>query len=285
MKIFHKLFLLVSITMIALFVAVGAFLRILAPIVIVQNEYSTLVELKDSMYAMLITVLNLEKESIQDAQETYRQHFEKSRRDFEAVASLKRLPDMNQTIAEAFTTAARLQELFNEQGTELTEVIKNIYSLQEETDILSFKVELADLVDSYPVQRRGLENRFTGVMTEFNAGVNSVAAGLRTTITIIGEQDAVIDTEIRGDFHSGVCGGRSYCPCCHYHLIHNFICNVAENQSEHSYDQRGCQQSGKRRSHRKLHRSRQRRTGFSGAEPEPLYLQPLRFSPPHRAGG
>ena len=203
MKISHKLFLLVCVTMIALFVAVGAFLGILAPIVIVQDEYSTLVELKDSMYAMLITALNLEKESIQAAQESYWQHFEKSQRDFEAVAALKRLPDMNQTIAEAFTIVGRLEELFHERAVKLTEVMNKIYSLQEETDILSFNIKLADLVDSYPVQRRDLQSRFMLVMSEFNSGVQSVAGSLETTITTVAEQDAVVDAEIRRIFIQG----------------------------------------------------------------------------------
>lgn len=196
MKISNKLFLLVSITTIALFVAVGAFLGILAPIISVQNEHSTLVDLKNSMYAMLVTSLSLEKKSIQDAQEMYWERFEKSHQDFEAVAALERLPEMNEEIAEAITIVSRLEDLFHERAVKLTSILERIYSLQEETDILSFNVKLEDLVDSYPVQRRELGNRFLLVMSEFNAGVQSVAGSLETTISTIAEQDTVIDMEI-----------------------------------------------------------------------------------------
>lgn len=203
MKISHKLFLLVSITTIALFVAVGAFLGILAPIISVQDDYSILVELKDSMYAMLVTSLSLETKSIHDALAMYVERFEKSHQDFEAVAALERLPDMNEEIAEAIAIVSRLEELFHERAAKLTSILERIHSLQEETDILSFNVKLEDLVDSYPVQRLELENRFLLVMSEFNTGVQSIAGSLETTIATIVEQDVVIDMEIREIFIQG----------------------------------------------------------------------------------
>ena len=128
---------------------------------------------------------------------------ERSQRDFEAVAAMKRLPEMNETIAEAFTNFVRMEELFHERAVKLTEAMSKIYSLQEETDILSFNIKLADLVDSYPVQRRGLENRFMLVMLEFTGGLQSVVGSLETTITTAARQDAVIDTEIRRIFIQG----------------------------------------------------------------------------------
>ena len=189
--------LLVSIAMSAFIVTIGTFVLVLAPLLAVREEHRTLTELEKAMYAMLATSLELEIQDIVTAQASVAVQTERTEAAFEAVSEMERLPTMNDDVAEAVDTIFEQRAFYQERIDKLNSSLDGIRSVQTETDLLSFSIVIQDLLDSYPVTRDELVDRFFLPVKVFHAEVAAMIKSLKNIITTIDQQDDIIDMEMR----------------------------------------------------------------------------------------
>ena len=197
MKISGKLVLLVSIAMSAFLVTIATFVLVLAPLLAVREEHRTLIELEKSLYAMLAASLELDIQDIVTAQASVAAQTERAEAAFEAVSKMENLPKINNDIAAAVETIFEQRAFYQERIAKLNAGLDGIRAVQTEADLLSFSIPIQDLLDSYPVTRAELVDRFFLPVKVFHAEVTAMIRSLKGIITTIDKQDAIIDMEMR----------------------------------------------------------------------------------------
>ena len=197
MKIASKLLLLVIIILVSTLSAFGVFIVGLAPMFEIQKEQGALRDLIDAMNELIISVLTIPDKNVQEAITDLDEGVAQAKSAFNQVSNLTRLPEMNSDVASAISIVIRLEALQSSRINALRNTLKSIEKDEDENDIMMFSFKIGSIVDSYPVQQKGLGNVFSVHIMRFNTNSQVLIDGLVTTKETIMQQDEFISQEIR----------------------------------------------------------------------------------------
>jgi methyl-accepting chemotaxis protein len=197
MKIASKLVLLVVVILMSTLSAFGVFIVGLVPLFEIQKEQGALMDLKDALNELTITVLTIPELKVEDALSELDDKVEQAKEAFGRVSNLTRLPEMNSDVASAISIVIRLEALQTSRINVLRNTLKTIEKDQADNDILMFNLKIGNIVDSYPVQQKNLGELFNLHVTHFGTASQGLIDGLASTKDTIIRQDEFISREIR----------------------------------------------------------------------------------------